>query len=223
MLFMETIVVELSVGCEKTSAMRRISLWKYIIVHIIRVVCCIQALLNILFKRFHPCWMSNPLSDWESKLSCFPSCIPAWGGCMLCSGCPDTAGAAVSQQGSRGTPAELVHLSCTWSSSSLSAVGSGQQTHHTDRRRCSRFRSTCWPSSCSSSRWESCDFVLTLFPYWFLWETLLLGFQWHILTSMYWDSLSQTDRWMTDVIQMSFICIAFLLCFLFPTLLPAVF
>lgn len=34
---------------------------------------------------------------------------------------------------------------------------------------------------------------------------LLLGFWWHILTSMYWDSLSQTDRWMADVIHLDYL------------------
>lgn len=45
--FAKKIVVELSVGCEKTAAMLRISPWKYIIVRIIFVVRCIQALLNM--------------------------------------------------------------------------------------------------------------------------------------------------------------------------------
>lgn len=113
----------------------------------------------------------------ESKFICFHGCITALGGCMPCSGCPDAAWAAIFNQCSRGgrccpgpSPLHMVEQQLVYSS------WIWIPDHHTDRR-FSLFRKThadqaAVPHLC----WESSDFVLTLFPYWLLWKSSLVGF-----------------------------------------------
>lgn len=117
-----------------------------------------------------------------------------------------------------GTVAGLVHLSCTWSSSSLSAaVGSGYQTRHTDREGVLPFRKAHADQAVSSwlvKPWFCPNPSPILITVSVTSCSVFDGTSWQAYIETV--CLRLTDEW-----QLSFICITILLCFLFATMLSA--